>query len=103
MQPESESSARESKGIQGKSLGFPWIPLVESGLFKGLQRKKQKISLRFNSPPGLSGSPQALASSPYPLDQTSCPSELIYHKFWILKINCIPPATSRTAEITIYA
>jgi hypothetical protein len=24
--------------MQGKTLAFPWIPLVESGLFNGLQR-----------------------------------------------------------------
>jgi hypothetical protein len=34
------------KEIQGKKLAFPWIPLVESGLFNALQRKKEK-----NSPP----------------------------------------------------
>jgi hypothetical protein len=28
----------KTKQIQIKSLGFPWIPLVESGLFNGLQR-----------------------------------------------------------------
>jgi hypothetical protein len=44
MQPKSEFSASKSKGIQGKKLVFPWIPLVESGLFNGLQRKKIKKS-----------------------------------------------------------
>jgi hypothetical protein len=42
MQPKSEFSASKSKGIQGKKLVFPWIPLVESGLFNALQRKKIK-------------------------------------------------------------
>ena len=37
-QPESELDARKVKKNQGKSLAFPWIPLVESGLFKGLGR-----------------------------------------------------------------
>jgi hypothetical protein len=27
-----------------KSLGFPWIPLVESGLFNGLQRIQTKLA-----------------------------------------------------------
>jgi pimeloyl-ACP methyl ester carboxylesterase len=31
-------NARKSKQKQGKRLAFPWIPLVESGLFNGLQR-----------------------------------------------------------------
>jgi hypothetical protein len=31
-------NAKESKEIQAKKLAFPWIPLVESGLFNGLQR-----------------------------------------------------------------
>jgi hypothetical protein len=34
---------RKTKGIQGNSLGFPWIPLAESGLFnalRGIQIKK---------------------------------------------------------------
>jgi hypothetical protein len=42
MQSEGEFRARKSKGIQGKKLALPWIPLVESGLFNGLQRKKIK-------------------------------------------------------------
>jgi hypothetical protein len=28
----------KTKQIQIKLLGFPWIPLAESGLFNGLQR-----------------------------------------------------------------
>jgi hypothetical protein len=31
-------NANKSKEIQAKKLAFPWIPLVESGLFNGLQR-----------------------------------------------------------------
>jgi hypothetical protein len=33
-----QGKARKTKGIQGKRLGFPWIPLADSGLFKGLRR-----------------------------------------------------------------
>jgi hypothetical protein len=35
---------RKSKEIQIKKLGFPWIPLAESGLFNGLQRIQIKKS-----------------------------------------------------------
>jgi hypothetical protein len=38
-----EFRARKSKQNQGNFLGFPWIPLADSGLFNGLrgiQRKK---------------------------------------------------------------
>jgi hypothetical protein len=38
--------ASKSKLIQGKILAFAWIPLAESGLFKGLWRKKQKNLVR---------------------------------------------------------
>jgi hypothetical protein len=41
-QPPRELAARRSKENQGKKLGFPWIPLVESGLFNRLQRKQEK-------------------------------------------------------------
>ena len=34
----------KSKEIQAKKLAFPWIPLVESGLFNGLQRIQIKKS-----------------------------------------------------------
>jgi hypothetical protein len=34
----------KSKEIQGKRLGFPWIPLAELGLFKGLRRIQIKKS-----------------------------------------------------------
>jgi hypothetical protein len=47
-QPEREFAARKSKGIQGKRLEFPWIPLAESGLINGLRRKNEK-----NPPPAL--------------------------------------------------
>jgi hypothetical protein len=40
LQPSGESPARESKENQRKKLGLPWIPLAESGLFRGLQVKK---------------------------------------------------------------
>jgi hypothetical protein len=43
-QPPRELAARRSKENQGKKLGFPWIPLVESGLFNRLQRKQEKKS-----------------------------------------------------------
>jgi hypothetical protein len=42
MQLARELAASKSKENQGKTLGFPWIPLVESGLFNGLQRKQIK-------------------------------------------------------------
>ena len=35
---------RKTNQNQGKMLGFPWIPLAESGLFKGLQRIQIKKS-----------------------------------------------------------
>jgi hypothetical protein len=38
MQLQGERRARKSKENQGKVLGFPCIPLADSGLFKGLQR-----------------------------------------------------------------
>jgi hypothetical protein len=37
VQPESELDARKAKKNQGKTLGFPWISLAESGLFNGLR------------------------------------------------------------------
>jgi hypothetical protein len=40
MQPKRESLARKSKEMQGKLIGFPFISLVASGLFNGLQEKK---------------------------------------------------------------
>jgi len=36
--PAAKINASKTKGIQGKRLAFPWIPLAESGLFSGLQR-----------------------------------------------------------------
>jgi hypothetical protein len=35
---------KESKEIQEKTLGFPWIPLAESGLINGLRRIQIKKS-----------------------------------------------------------
>jgi hypothetical protein len=35
----------KSKEIQGKRLGFPWIPLAESGLINGLRRIQIKKGL----------------------------------------------------------
>jgi hypothetical protein len=41
---------RKSKENQAKKLGFPWIPLAESGLFNALQRFQiKKISLGLDS------------------------------------------------------
>jgi hypothetical protein len=40
MQPAGEFPPRTSKQNQAKILAFAWIPLVESGLFKGLREKK---------------------------------------------------------------
>jgi hypothetical protein len=37
-------NANKSKEMQGKKLSFPWILLVESGLFNGLQRIQAKKS-----------------------------------------------------------
>jgi hypothetical protein len=37
--------ASKNKEMQVKRLSFPWIPLVEFGLFKGLQRIQIKKSL----------------------------------------------------------
>jgi hypothetical protein len=41
----------KSKEIQGERLGFPWIPLAESGLFNGLWRIqiKKSFSLGFGN------------------------------------------------------
>jgi hypothetical protein len=44
VQPKRELGARKAKKNQGKNLGFPWIPLAESGLFKGLRRIQIKKS-----------------------------------------------------------
>jgi hypothetical protein len=35
-----QDNPRKTKENQGKLLGFPWIPLVELGLFNGLRREK---------------------------------------------------------------
>jgi hypothetical protein len=35
---------RKTKEIQGKLLGFPWVPLAELGLSNGLQRIQIKES-----------------------------------------------------------
>jgi hypothetical protein len=35
----------ECKEIQIKRLGFPWIPLVELGLFRGYSESKEKITV----------------------------------------------------------
>jgi hypothetical protein len=40
-----QANPSKTKGIQGKKLGFPWIPLAESGLFNGLHRIQAKKSL----------------------------------------------------------
>jgi hypothetical protein len=40
MPPEGEFRASKSKENQAKTLGFGWISLVGSGLFKGLWPKK---------------------------------------------------------------
>jgi hypothetical protein len=43
---------RQSKEIQTKKLGFPWIPLAELGLFNGLRRFQiKKFSLPFSLSP----------------------------------------------------
>ena len=46
---------------QGKRLGFPWIPLADSGLFNGLWRIQIKKSGR--APTRVSGCAQNVASS----------------------------------------
>jgi len=40
MQPWGELDARQKKENQVKTFGFPWFYLADSGLFKGLRRKK---------------------------------------------------------------
>jgi hypothetical protein len=42
--PAAKINANKSKEMQGKKLSFPWILLVESGLFNGLQRIQAKKS-----------------------------------------------------------
>jgi hypothetical protein len=39
-----DSPPKETKEIQRKKLGFPWIPLAESGLINGLRRIQVKKS-----------------------------------------------------------
>jgi hypothetical protein len=46
-QPGRELAARKSKEIQIKTLGFIWISLPESILFKGLYPKQVKKSAAF--------------------------------------------------------
>ena len=46
--------------MQGKELAFPWIPLVESGLFNGLQR----IQIRKSHGPGFLQFVSAIAPCP---------------------------------------
>jgi hypothetical protein len=40
-----QTKPNKSKENQGKRLGFPWIPLAELGLFKGLRRIQIKNPL----------------------------------------------------------
>jgi hypothetical protein len=42
LQPPRAFAASKTKQIPSKNAFYAWICLVESGLFKGLQRKKQK-------------------------------------------------------------
>jgi hypothetical protein len=42
-----QMNPRQSKEIQTKRLGFPWIPLAELGLFNGLRRFQMKIAFPF--------------------------------------------------------
>jgi hypothetical protein len=53
MQPAGDLLQRKCKENQGKILAFPWIPLVEFGLFKGLSAKNKKIPDPSNSRPRL--------------------------------------------------
>jgi hypothetical protein len=46
-QPGRELTERKSKEIQIKTLGFIWISLAESRLFKGLYSKQVKKSAAF--------------------------------------------------------
>jgi hypothetical protein len=39
-QPQGEFEARQTKQMQAKTLGFAFFSLAESGLFRGLRRKK---------------------------------------------------------------
>jgi hypothetical protein len=39
-----QANPNKTKEFQGKKLGFPWIPLAESGLFNGLRRIQAKKS-----------------------------------------------------------
>jgi hypothetical protein len=41
-----KKNPNKSKKMQAKKLGFVWSSLVEIGLFKGLQREKQKNPLQ---------------------------------------------------------
>jgi hypothetical protein len=46
---EHQINPSKSKQFQEKKLGFPWIPLADSGLFKGLRRIQ--IKKIFSGPP----------------------------------------------------
>ena len=64
VQPPRELTASKSKENQGKRLAFPWIPLVESGLFNGLWRIQIKKSAADSA--RLSGCARTLGLDAYP-------------------------------------
>jgi len=57
--------------MQGKKLAFPWIPLVESGLFNGLQR----IQIKKSRGPGFLQFVSAIAPCPRSPDSPDNPDQ----------------------------
>jgi hypothetical protein len=103
MQPESEFPARESKGIQEKRLGFPWIPLVESRPFNALQRKKIKKSPSAQLASWVVPTVARRAVSPDSSDQPICPSENHIPHILDFENRMYSAGHVADCEITIYA
>ena len=57
---ERQINPRKSKQFQEKRLGFPWIPLADSGLFNGLRRIQVKKSSLWLQAGGTPPSPRPL-------------------------------------------
>jgi hypothetical protein len=69
--PAAKINASKSKEMQGKELAFPWIPLVESGLFNGLQR----IQIKKSRGPRFLQFVSAIASCPRSPDSLGDPDQ----------------------------
>jgi hypothetical protein len=69
--PAAKVNANKSKEIQAKKLAFPWISLVESGLFNGLQR----IQIKKSRGPRFLQFVSAIASCPRSPDSLGDPDQ----------------------------